>query len=76
MYRLTTLFFQKKVKQLKKYPLFDGYSTYLMPDGSIAYLRHRIEKLYDGYWYPSLKDFEHEYYFLTTNKYFPPQKTF
>jgi hypothetical protein len=67
-------YFQKKVKQLEKYPVLEGYHTYLMPDGSIAYLRHRVNNLYDGYWYPTLKVFEHEYYLLTSNKYSPNVK--
>lgn len=67
-------YFKIKIKQLDKYPIFDGYCTYLMPDGSIAYLRHRINKLYDGYWYPSLQVFEHEYYLLTSDKYSPDPK--
>jgi len=64
-------YFLNKIKILEKYPVFDGYHTYLMPDSSIAYLRHRFSNLYDGYWYPSLKVFEHEYHLLTSNKYCP-----
>ncbi|MBS1745532.1 MAG: hypothetical protein JST21_05130 [Bacteroidetes bacterium] len=69
-------FYDKKVKLLDKYPVFDGYHTYLMPDSSIAYLRERVYGgksfgIYDGYWYPSIKDFEYYYYFLTTDKYAP-----
>lgn len=37
---------------------------YFMADGGCCYLTHRINDLYDGYWYSSLKNFEYFYQYV------------
>lgn len=67
-------FFDERVKKLNNYPVFDGYQAYLLSNGAVGFLRHRIGNIYDGYWHPSLQDFEKFYYFLTSDNYTPSKK--
>jgi hypothetical protein len=66
-------YLNKQIQVLNKYPIIDGYVAYLQPDSSVAFLRRRAVHLddYEGYWYPSLKVFEHEYRFMASDKYSP-----
>jgi len=66
-------YLNKQIEVLNKYPIVDGYIAYLQPDSSVAFLRRRAPHLdmYEGYWYPSLKVFDHEYRFLNSDRYLP-----
>jgi len=66
-------FFNKKGKVLDKYPAVDGFAAYLMPDNAVIFIRHRINDIYDGHWYPSIQDFEDWYYATTSDSYKPPK---
>jgi hypothetical protein len=48
-------------KPLPGYKAFDNYEPIELPGGEVLFLRERAGKLYDAYWYPSVKDFDYSY---------------
>lgn len=57
-------FLKSVKKELREYTPIDRYQAYLLNTGEVCFLRSRMGYYYDGYWYPSKKDFEHFYYSL------------
>lgn len=47
------------------YAPFEEREFYLLDDDSVVMLRRRTATLTDGYWYPSLKDFDRFYYIFS-----------
>lgn len=56
-----TIHFLREVEKLEAYKPFDGYIAYKASTEEIIFARHRVNDLYDGYWYPTLDDFEYSY---------------
>ncbi|RYE46593.1 MAG: hypothetical protein EOP48_21785 [Sphingobacteriales bacterium] len=53
--------FLNGAKPLPDYKSFERHIAYMCADNAVIFVAHRINELYDGYWYPTLDDFEYSY---------------
>jgi len=60
---LATIELKKQIdKALDNYVIIEGYHAYLLKNKAVVFLRYRTPEFSEGYWYPTIKDFEYSYY--------------
>lgn len=47
--------------ELNNYKPFEGYKAYQLPTKEVLFIRVRTKNIYDGYWFPTLRDFDYAY---------------